>query len=363
MDWQERYQVDCPLSETFKGATFRATDRQTGQPVLVRLLYRSKGEHYLILKGIISPHLPQIYQVFEEGEDTVVVEEFLQGETLETYLEHSNPLPREKAVEWFVQICQGLREIHRLGIIHRDIKPANLFLREDGTLVLIDFDAARRPRQELRRDTVYMGTQGYAPPEQYGFAQTDCRSDIYSLGVVGKELCGGQKDYPLWPILERCTAFDPDNRFSDVDHIFQALKDQGLLTGEDVPQAAAPSPAPQKRWTPTRKGLIKGVFSGLVGLMVLVLLFARQPFEVTTADWMLSKSVYLFLILYPACFALDWFHIQTRAPLLRSSQRRAHIWGTLLYTGLYFVLLFSLNSLAHTLYSPQAQAVLGTMGG
>ena len=70
MDWQARYEVQQTLSESFKGATFQALDRQNGQTVLLRVLYRSTGELYETLKGQSSRYLPKIYGVFPDGEDT-----------------------------------------------------------------------------------------------------------------------------------------------------------------------------------------------------------------------------------------------------------------------------------------------------
>ncbi len=360
MDWQARYEVQQTLSESFKGATFQALDRQNGQTVLLRVLYRSTGELYETLKGQSSRYLPRIYGVFPDGEDTIVAEEFLQGDTLQQRLEREPPLTAGEATGLFLAFCLGLREVHALGIIHRDLKPANLFLRAEGGVALIDFDAARRPRRELSRDTVYMGTQGYAPPEQYGFAQTDVRSDIYSLGVVGKELCGGDTGHPLWPVLERCTAFDPAGRYGNMDQVLQALAVRGLYHAGQGAQPLPlvgnpPAKGGKSAMSPgTRRFLIAAPFL----LMALVILLVRQPFEVTLGDWVLSKAVYLFLVLYPGCFAVNVRHVRQRLPLLRSKGIWVRAAGVLLYALLYLVLLIALNTLAHSLYSPQAQAIL-----
>ena len=89
-----------------------------------------------------------------------------------------------------IRLCAKLAEIliylhsRTPPVIHRDIKPENVIITEEKEPVLIDFDIARTFKTAEETDTVFFGTKGYAPPEQYGFAQTDCRSDIYAFGVL-----------------------------------------------------------------------------------------------------------------------------------------------------------------------------------
>ena len=92
------------------------------------------------------------------------------------------------------ELCEVLVFLHGYGIIHRDIKPSNLLLAPDGHIRLIDFDAAREGKPSADNDTRLLGTRGYAPPEQYGFAQTDSRADIYAAGVTMKQLLGKQAE-------------------------------------------------------------------------------------------------------------------------------------------------------------------------
>ena len=116
-------------------------------------------------------------------------------------------------------------------VIHRDIKPENVIITEEKEPVLIDFDIARTFKTAEETDTVFFGTKGYAPPEQYGFAQTDCRSDIYAFGVLLRFLLTDSvrenskiRLYrPLKKIIDRCTAFAPENRYSDMTQVRRAL--------------------------------------------------------------------------------------------------------------------------------------------
>ena len=114
------------------------------------------------------------------------------------------------------------------SVIHRDIKPQNVVLRPDGTAVLIDFGIAR-VRTEKDADTVAFGTQGFSPPEQYGFSQTDARSDIYSLGILLNWLLHRETKVTqnsrsaVEKVIERCVFFDPDKRFDNVEQVKRAL--------------------------------------------------------------------------------------------------------------------------------------------
>ena len=96
-------------------------------------------------------------------------------------------------------------------------------MTRDGFIRLIDFGISRIAKDDSDTDTDFLGTKGYAPPEQFGFGQTDSRSDIYSLGVLTQRLLG--KDYRGWlkKIINHCTEFDPDNRYDSANALFDDL--------------------------------------------------------------------------------------------------------------------------------------------
>ena len=140
---------------------------------------------YSALMGLNSPRLPKVISVREDDEGAVVTEGYIDGVTLRRALDNGR-LGEDELRRLAIDICSALSLLHssRPPIIHRDIKPENIICADGGGYVLIDFDASRLFKPEATSDTVTLGTNGYAAPEQYGFGQTGPESDIYSLGAV-----------------------------------------------------------------------------------------------------------------------------------------------------------------------------------
>ena len=180
---------------------------------------------YKLLKDLDSPHVPKIYRLFEREGKLIVVEEHIDGQTLEEFLIYRT-VDETLAEKILLQLCDALKELHAKKIIHRDLKPSNIMLTEKNFVKLIDLGIARIFKPESSSDTELMGTRGYAPPEQFGlfdFGQTDRRSDIYALGVTIKNLLGEDYDGRLKKILDKCTALEPAQRFQSVEELRAAV--------------------------------------------------------------------------------------------------------------------------------------------
>lgn len=190
-----------------------------GNEVYVRKILKGRHEVYRMLQNCPHPFLPEIYGVTVSENDTTVIEEYIEGK-----LPDARELSMKQIHSIAVELCRVLEFIHEKGIIHRDIKPSNILLAKDGHIRLIDFDAARVYKEVKEQDTRLLGTRGYAPPEQYGFNQTDERADIYSMGVtLDQLLVGKNKKYRYRKIIQKCTRLDPDKRYQTARQVRMAF--------------------------------------------------------------------------------------------------------------------------------------------
>ncbi len=166
-----------------------------------------------------NPH--ENFPAIAEVCDDFYVMEYISGKTLlETVSQEL--YTSSSAKDYILQLIDAVSILHKFSIVHRDIKPENIIITKDGTLKLIDFDISRKITDKKSRDTDILGTVGYAAPEQFGFAQTDARSDIYAIGTVynfmltGKlpieEIPGGQ----VGKIIKKCTAINQSARYKDL---------------------------------------------------------------------------------------------------------------------------------------------------
>jgi len=153
-----------------------------------------------LLRSLAFPNLPVVADLFENDGRPTMVMEFVPGQTLEERVHEANaPLLEQQVLGYGIQLCRVLHYLHSCEppIIYRDLKPSNVMLTPDGVLKLIDFGVARTHKKGKSKDTIAMGSAGYAPPEQYGKGQTDARSDIYALGATLLHLLTALPPVPL----------------------------------------------------------------------------------------------------------------------------------------------------------------------
>lgn len=210
------------LKENEKSEVWLASGKSGRLVILKRIALT--GLPYGALKKKDYPLCPRILHTWEDEGETVVVEEYVQGESLLDRIGRKAYLTEQEAQSVLIQLCDGLAPIHAQGIIHRDIKPSNLILQNGGIIRLIDFDAARTVKEHVAEDTRFLGTKGYAPPEQFGYGQTDARSDIYSIGVTLRKSLPENYCGFLSKVLAKCTAIDPDRRYRNVQELRRAAK-------------------------------------------------------------------------------------------------------------------------------------------
>lgn len=165
-----------------------------------------------LLSKLAHPSLPCLYEQIYISEQWYLVMDYLEGETLENYLSkmRSKRLPLSEVFDIGLQLCDVLEYLHTREpiVVFRDLKPSNIIRSSQGKLYVIDFGIARFYKPGQERDTIALGSPGYAAPEQYGKMQTTARADIYSLGAILHLLLTGKdpSDAPLYFILLRSQA-------------------------------------------------------------------------------------------------------------------------------------------------------------
>lgn len=203
----------------------------TGKVYVKKILTIFNPEVYRYLRDHHINGIPDIVEVAEQDGCLIVVEEYISGQTLRTILDNGNLFPEEDAVEIADQLCRILQALHSAAppILHRDIKPSNIIRTPDGTIRLLDMNAARQMTPGRNEDTQLIGTVGYAAPEQYGFGTSSVQTDIYSTGVLLCELMTGHLPKDGIPggrigqVIRKCTQLDPRDRYPDMQDLRKAL--------------------------------------------------------------------------------------------------------------------------------------------
>ena len=175
-------------------------------------------------------NLMEIYDVKTQDGVCISLCEYINGMTLDMRIEYYQPFDIRSAKDILCQICDGLSQLHINGIVHRDIKPGNVMITDDGTVKIIDYSISRLIKPEQRKDTTVLGTAGYASPEQFGFTQTNGKTDIYACGVLLNYLLTGKLPNEqlhqglLTTVIQQCIEIDENKRFASADELKKVLQ-------------------------------------------------------------------------------------------------------------------------------------------
>ena len=260
-----RYELESRIGQGGMGAVYKAFDtRYNNRPIAIKELSRAglsaariqEAEDAFerevnLLADLLHPNLPRIYDHFTEHERSYLVMDFIDGQTVEEYLEQAGggPLSIDQVIDWAEQLCDVLNYLHsrQPAIIFRDLKPSNVMVDESGHIFLIDFGIARHFKPGKSHDTIALGSPGYAAPEQYGKSQSTPRSDLYSLGAFLHHLLTGLDpseqpfffrpasqinsavSFGLEQLLEQMLKMDPEQRPASAQDVLKVLRliDQG----------------------------------------------------------------------------------------------------------------------------------------
>ncbi len=186
---------------------------------------------YQTLQKIKNPYLPKIFVVQENDNQLTLLEEYIEGNTLDQQI-----LSKEDVRNIMHQLCECLNTLHKLNppIIHRDIKPENI-IYHNNKVTLLDFGIARFLDSRKSKDTLILGSVGYAAPEQFGFQQSNPQTDIYALGKLMNYLLNGSLEhqnnipFDLKQIILKATQLDYKNRYKSVKEMDLAIQQKQVI--------------------------------------------------------------------------------------------------------------------------------------
>lgn len=190
-----------------------------------------------ILKNLNHTGIPRIVDIFFEEDKIYIVEDYIEGYTLQNIVKASHSLSEAKLYKYALELCDIIAYLHSLTppIIYRDLKPSNIIITPEDKVVLIDFGISRTYKENKSSDTIHMGSRGYAAPEQYGLAQSGKQTDIYGLGAVMYFMSTGKAPLSLMDpfkdknctniapalkkIIQKCMHIDAECRYSSVEQL------------------------------------------------------------------------------------------------------------------------------------------------
>jgi eukaryotic-like serine/threonine-protein kinase len=310
------YEVLAPLGAGGMGEVYRARDTRLRREVAVKVLpeavsqdrdrLRRFEQEALASSALNHPNIVTVHDFGSEGEAPYVVMELLEGQSLRERLS-TGPLPDARAVEYGIEIANGLAAAHAKGIVHRDLKPENVFVTRDGRVKILDFGLAKLTHPEgsagpqpeaptftaVTEPGAIMGTVGYMSPEQVKGVPADARSDLFSFGGILYEMLSGRRAFsgpsiadtmsailrdepppispdpvpsPLERVIRRCLEKSPEERF-------QSARDLAFALREASGRHEAPASPPA---SPARKALLPW---GTIGVVVLAAAAAALVFD------------------------------------------------------------------------------------
>ncbi|NTV90090.1 MAG: serine/threonine protein kinase, partial [Clostridiales bacterium] len=269
-----KYRIVDILGQGGMGKVYLAENIKLGTLRTIKEISRSFGDGCVIttptteqeiLKKLQHPALPAVVDIFEDADNFYMVVEYIAGASLDRKLSEEGPFAQSLVIDWAQQLCDVLGYLHSRmphPIIYRDMKPSNIILTDSGMIKLIDFGIAREYKEVSSADTMYIGTRGYAAPEQYGSGQTTQASDVYSLGITIYSLLTGCKpednSFEIKPlsyfgagfsdeleaVLTKCTKRNPADRYRTAEELKEALAGISSGSGEEQGSKSFKSRAP-----------------------------------------------------------------------------------------------------------------------
>lgn len=336
--YKTKYEEISLLSKTQKCKTSLIKNKDTQEIAVKKEMPEELFEVYSKLAKLSSENkntnFVKVFACYKEDGKCISVEEYIKGESLNDLM-NKGGVPVNQALGYMIDLCDALEVVHKEGIIHRDIQPKNIMI-ENGHAMLIDFDIARNKKEESDKDTQILGTVGYAAPEQYGFAQTDERSDIYSLGKVLEEMVGRGHSFDY--IIFRCLEIEPGSRYQNVKQLKKDLK-------REKEHLEIPSRLSAKGFIRTIPGFGSGkistmILSVIIHAFCLYLLIGLGVQTVGSVGMKIYASIlYVLTFLFPYAYIANIGHFADKFPAVKYKSTFMK-WGVRILFAVAFFIIF-----------------------
>jgi eukaryotic-like serine/threonine-protein kinase len=305
-----RYEVEKELGHGAMATVYKAVDPVIGRVVAIKVIRMEQGfglEAEELRKRLYREaqsagnlnhsNIVTIYDIGEEGDLSYIAMEYIEGETLESWMQKNRIPPVEQTIAIIEQIAAGLDFAGARGITHRDIKPGNVLLTADGRAKIADFGIAKFSTSKMTQTGMVMGTPAYMSPEQALGNPLDGRSDIFSLGVIFYEMLTGERPFNgsnsttiiykivheevvpphklnvtihqgIDSIVQRMLAKSPDQRYQSCGEVVQDLRNYAAL-GSRASSKRKAATAAKPASAPVSSGGNKGILYALIGVLVI----------------------------------------------------------------------------------------------
>ena len=363
MDYSKRlsisyYKTIATLNESHK---IYLVQHQETQKIYVKKIldvYNKDIYQYLFQNPING--IPQVVDLYEEENQLTIIENYVSGCSLQEILDASalgktSVLNATTIYDFMMELCTILEQLHSLPspIIHRDIKPSNIIITEHNHVMLLDFNAAKYFTNADSNDTVLLGTQGYAAPEQYGFGSSTPRTDIYALGILLKELTTSLHIPSKYDtIIAKCIQINPEDRYQSVAKLKVALKQ---LTPPAQPKSSKMSsttvynpylPPGFRNKTPW-----KMLFASIIYLFIFWLSLSLEVKNMFGMALWVERIFCLFIFLSFILVGFNYLDIQKCFPLCKHRNRFLHYAGIVILETIFITILLVTMSIILDFFS------------
>lgn len=298
------------------------------------------------LKSKSDSHIPHVVYFEEENDILYVMEDFVDGMTLEDYLSVNPDLSFKEKIKILNELCDGLNFLHKAPqpIIHRDLKPTNIMVDKAGLIKIIDYDAARTFKLGESHDTLFVGTVGIAAPEQYGFAQSDPRTDIYALGRITSFMFPSEinsKHHWIKSVVQTATSMDPKDRYQNIKDFKEALNNHGN-THRLIPLPGFRTKNPYK------------MFFGGIGYPMLILFNIAEYNSImkfpNTRELNIAYCIEITMVMFVLFdFFTDWTGLFSHLPFMKSKNWAVKVPFMTIYLVAIVIIFRTISGLLRTL--------------